>query len=288
MDRKLLLGIDFNNILFSSFYGESLINSKGQNVNAIKGFFFRIKNLIETFNPDYLIMANDIGREKTFRRKLYKNYKSQRKPRNDDLIFQLQQTLKLTSLLGYPIINNELYEADDILGMVSKYTTEQDMDMIIISSDKDLYQLVNENVFIFSPRNKELIDLDWLYNKYKLTPQRWIDFKILTGDSSDNIPGIGGIGEVTALKLLNQYKDIDDIYQNLNKIKPVLKDKFIQKESFIPIIRELVTIIIDYNKINFHPNMIERSEVFPNEIFQTIQELEIPSLHNIMKYNLIN
>lgn len=286
MERKLLLGIDFNNVLFSSYYGSPLLNSKGMNINAIKGFFFKLKLLKETFNPDYIVLSNDISRSRTFRRKLYKPYKAQRKVHNDDIINQMKYTMNISALLGYPIINHELYEADDILGMISQYTHENDIDMIIVSSDKDLYQLINDTTYIYSPRNKELIDMKWLYDKYHLTPDQWIELKMLQGDRSDNIPGIPGIGEVTALKLMQQFNSIESIYKHLGYIRPNIRELLKKGESILPLTRELVTIIKDYTKIDFKPQMIEPNERYEQEIYSIIEELEIYSLFNVMNYSL--
>lgn len=286
MERKLLLGIDFNNVLFSSYYGSPLLNSKGMNINAIKGFFFKLKLLKETFNPDYIVLSNDISRSRTFRRKLYKPYKAQRKVHNDDVINQMKYAMNISALLGYPIINHELYEADDILGMISQYTHENDIDMIIVSSDKDLYQLINDTTYIYSPRNKELIDMKWLYDKYHLTPDQWIELKMLQGDRSDNIPGVPGIGEVTALKLMQQFNSIESIYKHLGYIRPNIRELLKKGESILPLTRELVTIIKDYTKIDFKPQMIEPNERYEQEIYSIIEELEIYSLFNVMNYSL--
>lgn len=286
-ERKLVIGIDFNNILFGSYYGQSLINSKGINVNAIKGFFFKIKSLKDMFNPDYIVIANDISRERTFRRKLYKPYKAQRKTHDSDIITQMKYASQLASLLGYPFISNELYEADDVLGMISKFTTEQNMDMIIISSDKDLYQLISDRTFIHSPRIKDLIDITWLMDNYKLTPDQWIDLKILQGDRSDNIPGIQGIGEITALKLMQQFGSIDGIYSNINTLKPSLKELLERGKEVLPLTRELVTIITDYTKIELTASMLERKEVFSDDVYRLLEELELYSLFNVMNYSLL-
>lgn len=286
-ERKLVIGIDFNNILFGSYYGQSLINSKGINVNAIKGFFFKIKSLKDMFNPDYIVIANDISRERTFRRKLYKPYKAQRKTHDSDIITQMKYASQLASLLGYPFISNELYEADDVLGMISKFTTEQNMDMIIISSDKDLYQLISDRTFIHSPRIKDLIDITWLMDNYKLTPDQWIDLKILQGDRSDNIPGIQGIGEITALKLMQQFGSIEGIYSNINTLKPSLKELLERGKEVLPLTRELVTIITDYTKIELSASMLERKEVFSDDVYRLLEELELYSLFNVMNYSLL-
>ena len=286
MEKKLVLGIDFNNLFYGSYYGEKLINSKGMNVNAIKGFFFKLKLLKETFNPDYIVVANDLSRSKTFRRKIYKQYKSQRKDHDDDILKQLRYGQQLVSLLGYELINNEIYEADDILGMISKYIKENNMNMIICSSDRDLYQLINDSIFIFSPRNKELIDESYMLMKYKLTPQQWIECKMLQGDVSDNIPGIRGIGETTALKLLHEYENIENIYRNIKYIKPSIRLALEKGQDILPLTRQLVTIITDYEKINFNEDMMNRKEVFYQEIYNTIEELEIPTLYAVMDYTL--
>ena len=287
MDRELVLGIDFNNMLFGSYYGEPLINSNGINVNAIKGFFFKIKFLKDTFNPKHIVFANDLGRDKTFRRKLYKPYKDHRKPKDVDILIQLQEANSLISLLGYPMISNEEYEADDILGMISKFTYENDMDIILVSSDKDLYQLLNDRVFVFSPRGRELIDPEWLDSNYRLTPTQWIEFKMLMGDRSDNIPGIDGVGEVTSLRLMQQFGSIENVYKHLNQLKPALKEALIDGENKLQLIRDLITIVTDYKIINLEKKMLQTKARHVDAVYRTIERLEIPSLYNVMKYSLL-
>lgn len=287
MERKLVLLIDFNNVLFSSYYGDKLYNSKGINVNAIKGFFFRIKMLQDTFSPTYIVLCNDLSRDKTFRRKLYKPYKANRKTHDEDIIQQIKYASQLASLLGYPFINNIEYEADDVLGMISRYTHEHDMDCVIVSSDRDLYQLIQEDVFIYSPRTKEIVDLIYLQDNYKLTPQQWIELKAIQGDRSDNIPGINGIGETTALKLMTKYGSIENIYNHLNELNPKTKELLIAGEKDLPLMKQLVTILTDYNLIDFKPEMLERNEIYVNEVFNLINELEIYSLEDVIRYSLL-
>lgn len=286
MDRKLVLGIDFNNMLFGSYYGAPLINSKGINVNAIKGFFFKLKALKDIFNPDYIVCANDVSREKTFRRKLYKGYKAQRKPHDPDVMRQLEYTHRIAALIGYPFISHEAYEADDILGMISRFTGERDIDMVIASSDRDMYQLVTDTTFIFSPRGKDLVDKAYMQQTYKLTPEQWIELKMLQGDRSDNIPGIPGIGEVTALQLMQQFGSIDGIYSHLSYVKPSVRKLLEEHKDILPLTRELVTIVTDYYKIGLNENDLKPKERFENEVMNLIQELEIYSLFNVMQYSL--
>ena len=203
------------------------------------------------------------------------------------MITQIKYARQIGSLLGYPFINHESYEADDILGMISKYAFDNDIDMIIASSDKDLYQLINDNVFIFSPRGKEIIDSTWLQEKYRLNASQWIEMKMLMGDPSDNIPGIGGIGEITAVRLLQQYQTIDNIYNSLGQLKPSLRDALQSGKEKLPLMRELVTIITDYNIIHLQASMLERNEVYADELFKVLEDLELPSLHNVMEYSLL-
>jgi len=288
-DKKLILAIDFNNFIFANYYSQKLFNRNGKNINAIKGTFFKLKMLKEMFNPDYIVFASDLSREKTFRRKLYKKYKAQRKPTDEDIIFQMKYISQLIALLGYKILNNETYEADDILGMISKYGTDNNMETVIVSSDRDLYQLINDNTFIMSPRGKnEVVDIAYLVENYIPMPYKWVVLKTLPGDPSDNIPGIPGIGEITALKLMQEYDSIDGIYDSIKEMKPSVQKLLRAGIDTIDLTKQLVTIITDYNLIGLNEDMLIREECYPKECIDTILELEIPSLINIFNYSLFD
>jgi len=285
--NKVVLAIDFNNILFGSYYGAPLINSKGMNVNAIKGFFFKLRSLKDTFNPDYIVMANDLSRERTFRRQMYPPYKAQRKAHDEDIIKQLKYGQQIAALIGYKFINNDLYEADDILGMISKLLGEQGTDIIIASSDRDLYQLIDDHTYIMAPKHNELIDKQWLYNQYGMTPQQWIELKMLQGDRSDNIPGIPGVGEKTALALMQRYGSIDEIYNQISDLKPSLQRLLRDGEKVLPLTRDLVTIVRDYSKIGLTEDQLLQGEPFIGEVLDLITSLEIYSLINVVQYSLL-
>lgn len=274
----LILGIDFNNMVYGSYYGNPLYNKQGKNVNAIRGFFTKFQLIYNNLNPDYVLFANDLSRTNTFRRKLYEKYKSQRKPIDDDIIFQVQQTSILVKALGFKFLNNPLYEADDILGMVSKWCTDNNHDMIIISSDRDLYQLINENVQIYSFIKHEMVNTEYLEEYYGLRPEQWIELKMLQGDPSDNIPGIKGIGKITAQDLMQRFGNIDNIYLNLDSIQTRISNKLIKDAEILPLMRELVTIVTDYNKINFDLNLLKRSKPDQETISNVLYYLQIPSL----------
>lgn len=274
----LILGIDFNNMVFGSFYGSPLQNSMGQNVNAIRGFFLKFQTLFINLKPDYVLFANDLSRAGTFRRKLFPDYKAQRKPTNEDIIFQMQKTEILVRALGFKFLNNPLYEADDILGMVSKWCLDNGHEMVIISSDRDLYQLINPNVQIYSFLKHEMINEEYLEEHYHLTPSQWIELKMIQGDPSDNIPGIKGIGKVTALKLMQEFGSIENIYQNLVNFSNGLRTKLINGKESLPLMRELVTILTDYSKINFDISSLIRCEPDEKILKESLCILQLPSL----------
>lgn len=287
MDKKRLLLIDFNNVLYAHYFTKQLTNSKGQHVQGIVGFMHRLKNLRDMFNPDYIVIARDLSRSKTFRRELYPAYKSTRKPTDNDAIFQVNETIRLLSLMGYPILAHEKYEADDIIGMCSALGTDLDMDVIIVSGDRDIYQLINDNTCVWSFRKEEIIDKHYMMEHYMLKPNQWVDLKILQGDPSDNIPGIPGIGNKTALELMRAFGSISGIYNNADKLSRSLRDKLYNGKSSIQMMRVLVTIITDYTSLDYSEENFKRGEVFKNELYEAIGELEIPSILNIIRYDLL-
>jgi len=288
MDKKLIIVIDFNNTVFKGYYKEKLINSKGENVNAVKSFFFKLGSLKNNLNPDYIIFAADANRETTFRKKIFKDYKANRdrRPHDPDISTQIRYAQTLAQATGYPFLSNDEYEADDIMGMISKWSTDNDMNTILISSDKDLYQLLNDNTYIMRGAGDTITD-EHLNMNYKLTPSQWIELKILMGDRGDNIPGVDGIGEVTALRMLHQFGTVDEIYKNINSFKDGIKDKLISAQDSIPLMRELVTIVTDYTKLNISEETLIRKQIQHSRVFELLNELELPSLNNIMRYSIL-
>lgn len=284
--RKLILIIDFNNVLFTSYYGQKLINQHGYNVNAVKGFFTKLKNLKDIFDPDFIVFARDLSRVKTFRRKIFPDYKAQRKPMDPDIFSQMKMAQQIVALLGFSIISHELYEADDIMGMISRFGEEHEMDSIIISSDRDMYQLITDHTFVMSPRNSDLIDKNYLQEHYQLTPDQWIELKILQGDRSDNIPGIPGIGEVTALQLMQQYGSIQNIYQSMDQLKLKIQSLLTKYQDTLDLTRKLVTIETNYTLIDLKEEMLYRHDVFTNEVWDILADQQLYSLFDIMQYSL--
>ena len=245
---KRLIMIDGNNLLFRSYYataysGNFMKNSKNFPTNAIYGLVNMINKILEEEKPNYVIVAFDRG--KTFRHEKYENYKGGRIETPDELKKQFPIAKDVISAMGLKWYDIDNYEADDIIGTFSTYCDKEDIKGTIISSDKDLLQLINEDVDVKLLKsggesiryNEETFEKD-----YGIKPINIIDLKALMGDSSDNIPGVKGIGEKGALKLLQEYKTLDGIYENIDEIKGKTKEKLENDKSNAYFSYELATI----------------------------------------------
>lgn len=228
--EKIIL-VDGNNLLFRSYYataysGNFMKNSKGFPTNALYGFTNMINKIINEECPTYMIVAFDKG--KTFRHEKYEQYKDGRIEMPDELKVQFPLAKELLTNMGIKYYECDNYEADDIIGTFAKYCDEED-DFIgtIVSSDKDLLQLISHDVDIKLLKQKDYIRYNEKSFKeaYGIEPINIIDLKALMGDSSDNIPGVKGIGEKTALKLLHDYKTLNGVYDNLDKLTPKMREK---------------------------------------------------------------
>lgn len=228
--EKIIL-VDGNNLLFRSYYataynGNFMKNSKGFPTNALFGFTNMLNKIILEEKPTYIIVAFDKG--KTFRHEKYADYKGGRMETPEELKMQFPIAKQLLTAMGITYYECDNYEADDIIGTFAHYCDE-DPNFIgtIVSSDKDLLQLISDDVDIKLLKQKDYIryNKDTFKDEYGIDPIRVIDLKALMGDTSDNIPGVKGIGEKTALKLLQQYDSLDGIYEHLDEIKGSVHDK---------------------------------------------------------------
>ena len=230
--KKVIL-IDGNNILFRSFYatfysGANMVNNNGLHTNALYTFTNMIYKIITEYKGEYCVVAFDKGR--TFRHDKYDVYKGTRDATPEELKEQFPYSRKICDLMGLKYLEIDNYEADDIIGTYAKIIDKSDdYEGLIVSSDKDLLQLIsNKNKALVLKNGKEdnlLLDEELFKNTYGIDPIKMIDLKALMGDSSDNIPGVKGIGEKTALTLLQKYKDLDGVYSNLDDISPKTREK---------------------------------------------------------------
>lgn len=279
--KKLIL-VDGNNLVFRSYYataytGNLMKNSKGFPTNALYGFINMINKIISEEKPEYMIVAFDKG--KTFRHEKYKDYKAGRAETPDELKLQFPKAKEILTLMGIKYYEIDNYEADDIIGTFAKYCDEEE-DFIgtIISSDKDLLQLISSDVDIKLLKQKDYIryNLESFKEEWGIDPINIIDLKALMGDSSDNIPGVKGIGEKGALKLLHEYKTLDGIYENIDKIKGSTHDKLVNDKDNAYYSYELATI---YKEVPMDINLYDLVVKEPNyeELYKYYEELEFYS-----------
>ena len=248
--EKIIL-VDGNNLLFRSYYataytGNLMTNSKGFPTNALFGFANMINKIIKEEEPTYILVAFDKG--KTFRHEEYSEYKGGREKTPEELKIQFPIAKEMLTYMGIKYYEIDNYEADDIIGTFAKYCDE-DPNFVgtIISSDKDLLQLISNDIDIKLLKQKDYIryNRDSFNDEYGIEPINIIDLKALMGDASDNIPGVKGVGEKTALKLLQEYKTLDGIYEHINDIKGKLQEKLIADKENAYTSYHLATIIKD-------------------------------------------
>lgn len=244
--KKIVL-IDGNNLMFRSYYatayaGNLMKNSKGFVTNALYGFTNMINKIIHEEDFSYILVAFDKG--KTFRHDTYSNYKAGRIETPADLKSQFPKAKEMLDAMGIKWYETDGYEADDIIGTLSSMATNYNYEALIISSDRDLLQLINDNVTVKLLKNKDyvMMNKDAFIGEYNLEPIKIIDLKGLQGDKSDNIPGVKGIGEKTALKLLQDYGSLENIYVNIDNIKGKIKENLINYKDDAFASKQLATI----------------------------------------------
>ena len=249
MNNKKLFIIDGMALIYRSYYAmikNPLLSSSGLNTSAIYGFINSLFKLLKDEKPDYLSIVLDT-KGKTFRHKMYDDYKATRKPMPEDLSEQIQPLYSIIEKLKIPMYKKEGFEADDIIGTMSEYYTGKNIDVYIYSSDKDLMQLVNDNVFVFSPGNSfvksKIYNKEEVYSKWDVFPEQIIDYLSLLGDVSDNIPGVRGIGKKTASKLMHEFNNFENLYKNIDNVSnDRIKLKLLDSKNDAYLSKELITI----------------------------------------------
>ena len=211
--------IDGNSYIYRAYYAiRQLSNSKGFPTNALFGFTNMLFKILKEKNPDAVAISFD-SPEPTERHKLYEDYKAQRPEAPDDLLQQIPHIRRIVAAFSIPVFEIPGYEADDILGTIAQKASEQGMDVYIVTSDKDMLQIVDERVKIYDPMKDRMLDSEYVKDRYGILPGRITEFMALTGDPVDNIPGVKGIGQKTAKDLLKEFSSIDSLLVNADKIK---------------------------------------------------------------------
>lgn len=254
MKKKLIL-LDGNSLFNRAFFAlPPLMNKKGFYTNAIYGFATMTNNIIESHHPDYMAIAFDL-KAPTFRHQQYGEYKAGRKGMPDELRMQVEPLKEMVDAMGIARAEFEGYEADDIIGTFSAFGEKEGLQVIIVTGDKDALQLASKDTTVLITKkgisDVEAYNDDTVFEKYGLTPTEFIDLKALMGDKSDNIKGVTGIGEKTGIKLLQEYKSIEGIYENIEQIKGAVKTKLENDKESAFLSKKLAKIVrnmpIDFN-----------------------------------------
>ncbi|MCP4255620.1 MAG: hypothetical protein GY775_19885 [Candidatus Scalindua sp.] len=211
--------IDGHSQLYQAYYAISgLTTPSGQPINAVYGFTRMLRKILKEDRPGYMAIAFD-SKGPTFRHKEYEKYKEHRKPTPEDLVSQIPLMFDVIRAYSIPIFAIQGFEADDIIGTISKQVSAENIECTIITTDKDMDQLVDKYIKIFNPRKKQIRNVDKIRNEMGIEPIRFIDVLALSGDSSDNIPGVPGIGIKTALDLIREWKSLENVLANADKVK---------------------------------------------------------------------
>lgn len=298
--KKIAL-VDGSGFIFRAFHALPPLHTKqGVPVNAVYGFTKALIALKARTDLDYLLIVFDSSR-KTFRNSIYADYKAHRPPAPDDLIPQFSLIKKVPNALNISCLEIANFEADDIIATYSKLASNQGMQVEIVSSDKDLMQLVDDskNIYMFDPLKKIIINQAKVLEKFGVLPNLVVDIQALMGDSSDNVPGVKGVGPKTATQLVNQFGNLQNIYNNINNVaKASLQKKLLENQQLAFISKQLVTLKQDIDlqneveindNININNTDINNFAVKPynyNVLYQFLYNLSFNSLAlNIAKQN---
>ncbi|MBR4745628.1 MAG: DNA polymerase I, partial [Clostridia bacterium] len=276
MKKKFAI-LDGNNLLFRAYYALPLLaNFDGEYSNGVFGFTNMLIHIIQDIKPDYIAVCFDKG--KTFRHEMYGEYKAQRSPAPQELLNQFPIMERMLDAMNIKHLGGMGLEADDIIGCLSRmYDTEN----IIVTADKDCLQLINDHTKVLVPHKgvseSELVGEVELKEKYGIAPYQIIELKSLMGDPSDNIPGVKGVGEKTALKLLQDYVTLEGVYSHIDEISGKLHEKLMESENVAKLSHTLATIVTD-KALPFELSDFEYSYPFSADVLQLFKQYQFNSL----------
>ncbi len=285
MTKPLLVLFDGNALLHRAFHAlpPLTLRTTGEMVGAVYGFAQMLFKVLGELNPTHYAVAFDV-KGPTFRHQLFNEYKAHRPPTPMELVNQVVRVKELVEAFNIPIFEIEGYEADDILGALSHQAAQQDVDTVIVTGDADTMQLVTPQVKVLYPKPRRSFSDTVLYDetavsqKYGVNPERITDLKGLMGDSSDNIPGVAGIGEKTAVKLIQQFGAIEDIYEHIDEVTPArLRDILIKNEAIARQSKELATIVVE-TPVTLNLEECQTGRYDRDKVVSLFRELEFFSL----------
>lgn len=293
--KEKLIAIDGTSLIYRFFFAiqNEMRNKEGQSTRGIYGFLSMVFKLIEDYKPDYFVVAWDL-KGPTFRHKQYEGYKANRKPMPDDLASEMPILQSVLEALDIKNMSLAGYEADDILGTISKRAEAKDMDVLIVTGDRDALQLASDNVKVMINKkgitNFDMYDRKAMIKEYGMTPEQFIDLKALMGDSSDNIKGVPGVGKVTGQKLIQEYGSIENLKNKIDEIsKPKLKQSLLDYKDILEDNKTLVTIVrdvpieFDFEDLKFDEIDREKTKEWFVKLefkrFQKLLDLDVVELH---------
>ena len=285
---KRILVIDGNSIINRAFYGiRPLTTKSGKHTNAIYGMVNIISKQLNELKPDYAAVAFDL-KAPTFRHKLYTEYKAGRRPTPEELLSQFPDAKECLRLMGLHVLELKGYEADDIQGTVAKMAhTADDTESYILSGDRDLLQLIDPKVTVLLATNNDTLHMHEaeFRAKYGIDPEAFVDMKALMGDSSDNIPGVAGIGEKTAATLVSNFSSLDGIYKNIDdaRISKGVREKLLRDKDNAYLSKTLARINTDV-PLGLKLSDLEYTGFAEGELYAKFKELELNSF--IVKFGL--
>lgn len=283
MSEKIVL-VDGHSILNRAFFGiPDLTNAEGLHTNAVYGFLNILFKILEEEKPEYLTVAFDVHAP-TFRHKMYDAYKGTRKPMADELRQQVPVMKEVLKAMGVTIVEQEGYEADDILGTIAKRSEAMGMEVSLVSGDRDLLQLASEHIKIRIPKTKRTgTEIEDYYaadvkEKYQVTPTEFIDVKALMGDTSDNIPGVPGIGEKTATSLIVQFGSIENAYAHVDEIKPPRAQNNLREHYDMAQMSKTLATIETNAPISCEIEQVKIGNLFTPEAYVWMKKLEFKNM----------
>ncbi len=269
MLKKTVFLLDGSSLCYRAFFALRLSNSKGFPTGAIYGFFQTLKKIRGLFAPEYLGICFDVSK-KTFRQERFKEYKQNRPPLPDGLKVQIPLVKEMIRALGFSFLEKEGFEADDLIATLTEKALEDNLCVMIVSLDKDIYQLLqHEGVAIYNPQRERIIRKDDFLKEFGFLPALVVDYLSLVGDSVDNIPGAKGIGKVGALKLVKEFGDIENIFQHLDKLPQKTRAILEKEREAVLLSKELITL-----------------KTFPYDLSWQdlkVKEIDYPKLHSLFR-----
>ncbi len=278
MPKSRLFLIDAHALCYRAYFAiRNLSTSYGQPTNAVLGFLKTLNKILKTYQPQYIAACFDVGK-KTHRHEKFSEYKIHRPKMPDDLISQIPLIKEVVSAYNIPVFEREGFEADDVIATIAKKAVKENVEVIIVSGDKDMYQLIDDNIKIFDYKKDDIIDEKKAIVRFGFKPKQIVDFIGLAGDNTDNIPGVEGIGKVTAIKLVEQYGRLEDVFKNLHEIKSEKLAVKLKDQKDQAVMSKELAVLDDKVPLDFDLEGARKIDSDNGQLFELFQKLEFRKL----------